>query len=76
MEEFLKYIISKIVSEPEKVEIEQEEINGEIFFYIMVPEKDRGVIIGKEGKNIKALRNLITILAKKENKRVYLKIKD
>jgi predicted RNA-binding protein YlqC (UPF0109 family) len=76
MEEFIKYVLSKIVSNPDQVQIEREESNGEIYFFIILPEEDRGVVIGKEGKNIKSIRNLISILAKKENKRVYIKIRD
>jgi predicted RNA-binding protein YlqC (UPF0109 family) len=76
MEEFIKYVLSKIVSNPDQVQIEREESNGEIYFFLILPEEDRGVVIGKEGKNIKSIRNLISILAKKENKRVYIKIRD
>jgi predicted RNA-binding protein YlqC (UPF0109 family) len=76
MEDLIRYIVTRIVSNPDSVNIENEEINGELYFYILVPEEDRGVVIGKEGKNIKAIRNLVSILAKKDNKRVFIKIRD
>ena len=76
MEELLKYIISNIISEPSELKIETENIGDDIYYYIMVPEKERGIIIGKEGKNIKSIRNLMTIIAKKQNKRVFVKIRD
>jgi predicted RNA-binding protein YlqC (UPF0109 family) len=76
MEELLKYIISNIVSDPAELKIETENIGDDIYYYIMVPENERGIIIGKEGKNIKSIRNLMSIIAKKQNKRVFVKIRD
>lgn len=77
MLELLHYLISKIVETPENIKIEaKEEGEGSIVFYVEVPEEQRGVVIGKQGMNIKALRNILSIIAKRENKRVYIKIVD
>ena len=76
MEDLLKYIISNIISKPEELKIESETIGDDLYYYIMVPEEERGIIIGKAGKNIKSIRNLMTIIAKKQNKRVFVKIRD
>jgi len=77
MLELLHYLISKIVETPDDVKIEaKEEGIDSIVFYVEVPEEQRGVVIGKQGMNIKALRNILSIIAKRENKRVYIKIVD
>jgi len=76
MEELIKYIIEHIVTDPKTVSIETEEVEGETVYNIIVPENERGMIIGKEGKNIKSIRTIVGILAKKQNKRIYIKIKD
>ncbi len=77
MLELLHYLISKIVDTPEEVKIEtKEEEPGNFTFYVEVPREQRGVVIGKQGMNIKALRNILSIIAKRENKRVYIKIVD
>ena len=77
MLELLHYLVSKIVETPDAVKIEaKEEGEGSLVFYVEVPEEQRGVIIGKQGMNIKALRNILSIIAKRENKRVYIKIVD
>ncbi len=77
MLELLHYLVSKIVETPDEVKIEaKEEGEGSLVFYVEVPEEQRGVIIGKQGMNIKALRNILSIIAKRENKRVYIKIVD
>lgn len=76
MEDLLRYIITHIVSDPSTVEITSAEENGELVYYVSIPQEERGVVIGKEGRNIKSVRNLVSILAKKEGKRVFVKIKD
>lgn len=77
MLELLHYLLSKIVDEPKSIKIEQEEVDdGSIVFQLHLPEDERGKIIGKSGMNIRALRNVISIIAKREDKRVYLKVID
>ncbi len=72
MHDFLEYIVKKIVENPENVSITQEEEEGAVRFHITVDPNDAGLVIGKEGKVINAIRNLIKIQAIKEGKRVYL----
>lgn len=77
MLELLHYIISQIVSDPSTVKIEtQEEDKDNIVFMLNLPEEERGVVIGKGGMNIRAIRNILSIIAKRENKRVYIKVVD
>ena len=74
MEELLKFILNKIATKPDKVKVEKEEENNEIKFIISIDEVDKGRIIGKNGSNIKSIRLILSILANKENKRVFLKV--
>lgn len=77
MVELLHYIISQIVSDPKSVKIETiEEDQENITFMLYLPEEERGVVIGKNGMNIRAIRNILSIIAKRENKRVYIKVVD
>ena len=70
MKKALEYIVTQIVDEPEKVEISQTEDNGMINFSIKVAASDMGKIIGKNGKVIRAIRNVIKISAIKQNKKI------
>ena len=70
MKKALEYIISQIVSEPEKVKIDEQEDQGMINFAITVAPSDMGKIIGKNGKVIRAIRNVIKISAIKQNKKI------
>lgn len=70
MRKALEYIVAQIVDEPEKVEISETEDNGMINFAIKVASPDMGKIIGKNGKVIRAIRNVIKISAIKQNKKI------
>jgi predicted RNA-binding protein YlqC (UPF0109 family) len=78
MEQLLNYILTKIVKDPSTIQITQEidDITQEIIFNISLPEEERGIIIGKKGKNIQSIRNIISIIAKREGQRVRIKILD
>ena len=70
MKKALEYIVSQIVDDPKKVEITQLEENGMINFTIKVADSDMGRIIGKNGKVIRAIRNVVKIAAIKQNKKI------
>ena len=70
MKKALEHIVTQIVDEPEKVEISQTEDNVMINFAIKVASPDMGKIIGKNGKVIRAIRNVIKISAIKQNKKI------
>ena len=70
MKKALLYIVQSIVTEEEKVEVNEEEQDGIINFTIKVAQSDMGKIIGKGGKVIRSIRNVLKINAIKENKRI------
>mgnify|MGYP001587982743 CR=1 FL=1 len=70
MKKALQHIVSSIVDNPKDIEIKEEEVDGIINFTIKVAEEDMGKIIGKNGKVIRAVRNLMRMPAIKQNKRI------
>ena len=71
MKEFLEYLVTQIVDRPEAVVIDEKIDNlGIINLEITVAPEDMGKVIGKAGRIIKALRDLVRILAVKRNLRV------
>jgi len=74
MEELLKYILQNLVSKPEKISISKKEEGADITFIIQVDDEDKGKIIGKGGRNIKAIRDILVVLAKRSQQKVFLKI--
>jgi len=71
MQEFLQYVLTKITRHPEEITISHEEDEESVRFHITVHPDDAGLVIGKEGKVINALRNLLKTQTT-QDKRVYL----
>lgn len=69
MKKTLEYIVSSILGS-EDVKVEEKEEDGITNFTVHVDKDNMGKIIGKEGKVIRAIRNVMRIPAIKEDKRV------
>lgn len=76
MKQTLHYIITNIVEKPEDVLINEEETDEVINFTISVAKEDMGKVIGKEGKVIRAIRNVLKIPAIKQGKRINISLAD
>lgn len=76
MKDVLLYLIQNIAQESDKVKIEEKEDDLQITFYITCAKDDIGRIIGKNGKIIKALRRVLSIMAIKEGKRINITMVD
>jgi len=67
MEDLLTYLIEPLVSDIKKVKIEKVQEDNAVKFLISIPKKDIAKVIGKDGKMIKSIKNLLKIRAIKEN---------
>ena len=79
MKELLEHIIKSIVNNPEEVSIDEREsvdFPGLTILTIDVAEADKGVVIGRKGRTINAIRDLVTIHAIRNERRVKVLIKD
>lgn len=76
MKDLLSEIIKAIVDFPEKVMVEENENAGLITLAITVDPSDMGKVIGKGGKIIKAIRNVMRIKALREQKRIMINLVD
>jgi len=79
MKELLEHIIKSIVNYPDDVSIDEREsidFPGLTILTIDVNENDKGVIIGRKGRTINSIRDIITISAIRNNKRVRVILKD
>lgn len=74
MKKLLEYILKNLVSEPKKIDISEEVEDSTFIYTIKASDEDKGKIIGKNGRVIKAIRDLLTIIARKEEKRVMLRV--
>ena len=70
MKEFLEYLLKQIVSKPEDIAITENEEDGIKVYLVKVAPEDMGIVIGKEGRNIKSIRNMAKAKAIKDNVRI------
>lgn len=76
MKDLLDFIVKSLVTNPNAVEINEEESEGNLNFRLKVSPEDMGLIIGKKGQTIRAIRKLLTVRAIAENVRVSLELID
>ncbi len=73
---FLEYIIKAIVENPKVVEIIRKVDEMGVLLIVKVDDtnRDRARVIGREGRTIGCIRNLVKIVGLKNNARVTVKI--
>jgi len=77
MKKLLTYILTSIVDNPDAVKVEEStDPEGMVILTAHVAESDMGKVIGKGGKVINSIRQVIKILAIKEGKRVNINLED
>lgn len=74
MKELLYFIITNIVEDKKSVRIDEKRQQDQVILNLFVAQKDMGRIIGKMGKTIRAIRNILTIRAIKDNVRIFLEV--
>ena len=74
MKEFIEYLVKQLVNNPDEVEVTETQESGLLSYKIKVANEDMGIVIGKEGKNIKSIRNLAKSKAIKENIRINIEL--
>jgi len=74
MKELFEFIIKKIVNHPDDIIIEEIEQEGQINLNFQVNPEDIKIVIGKNGRTIKAIKELLKIKAIKERKKVNLNL--
>jgi uncharacterized protein len=74
MVELLTQIIKQIVDKPEEVTVNEVQGERSIVLEIKVADEDVGKVIGREGRIINALRQIIKAAAGKRNKRINIEL--
>ncbi|HEX9251028.1 MAG TPA: KH domain-containing protein [Ignavibacteriaceae bacterium] len=75
MKEFIEFIVKNIVDKPDNISVEENTPNDHtIEFKLKVDESDLGKVIGKQGKNVNAIRTLITAVGAKTHHRITLQL--
>jgi predicted RNA-binding protein YlqC (UPF0109 family) len=74
VKELLEYIARSLVDNPDAVEVEVEEGDGEIELTLVVDEHDMGRVIGRDGRIANAIRWLLRVVGSRVGRHVELEI--
>jgi predicted RNA-binding protein YlqC (UPF0109 family) len=74
VKELLEYIARSLVDNPDAVEVEVEEGDGEIELTLVVDEHDMGRVIGRDGRIANAIRSLLRVVGSRDGRHVELEI--
>ena len=72
--ELLEFLVKALVEEPDEVEVEELEEDGDLVYEISVADGDLGRVIGKGGRVANAIRTVAKAAATHEDKRVLVEI--
>jgi predicted RNA-binding protein YlqC (UPF0109 family) len=67
MQELLLYLVTNLADYPEDVKVAADVQNGKTLLTLRVNPADMGKIIGKQGRIIRAIRDLVKVVATKQN---------
>lgn len=76
MEDLIKTLVEPLVTDPATIKIDSVRNQDQIKFTLLVPQADIAKVIGRGGKMIKAIKNLLKIRAIKENVFVQLEVQE
>ena len=75
MKELLEDMVKSIVDKPDEVDITLTESENTMIYELRLGDGDVGKVIGKKGKNVGAIRTILTAYSAKEGgKRAILEI--
>ncbi len=76
MKDFVKNIVQSLVDNPEQVEITEVKGSQITVLELKVAKEDLGKVIGKQGRNARAIRTILAAASAKLKKRTTLEIID
>jgi uncharacterized protein len=75
-DEFLRYVVRKLVGHPDEVVINHREEGLKTTYLLSMRREDVGRLIGKGGSTIKAIRDLAQAAAEKHGRKVAVEIEE
>jgi predicted RNA-binding protein YlqC (UPF0109 family) len=76
MRELVEFLVRSLVADPEAVQVEEFEENGDIVLEVTVAEDDVGRVIGRQGRIVQAVRTVAKAAAAREGRRVIVDVLD
>lgn len=74
--ELLEYIVKNLVSNKDVITVEEANTDAKIVLRLKVAKEDMGRVIGKEGRIIRSIREIINAYAGKNKEKVAVEIEE
>lgn len=75
--DLLEYVVKNLVTNPDKVVVSKEQKeDSKIILHLSVESSDMGRIIGKEGRIIRAIREIINSYGMKNSQKVLVDVEE
>ncbi|MFQ5911726.1 MAG: KH domain-containing protein [Nitrospinota bacterium] len=74
MKDLIEYIARHLVDHPEQVRVEEVGRGEDTTLGLRVAPEDRGKVIGREGRTVRAMRTLLSAVCASRGKRANLEI--
>ena len=74
MQHLVRPIVSALVDDPQAVEVKQVDGETTCILEVRIAPADIGKVIGRQGRNIAALRTLLHAVGAKERKHIVLEV--
>ncbi len=74
MREMVEYIAKTLATEPDSVEVTEEQRGNRTIIHLKVDDVDKGKVIGRGGRVAESIRSLLRVAAVKARTRVILQI--
>ena len=72
--ELVEFIAKTLANHPDAVQVSSEEDGNRTIITLVVDDRDKGKVIGRQGRVAQALRSLLRVAAVKQNTRINLEI--
>ena len=76
MRELVEYLVRALVENPDQVEVEEFEEEGDLVLEVTVAEDDLGRVIGRGGRIANAIRTVARAAGSRDDRRVIVDILD
>lgn len=76
MKRLVETIVRRLSDRPEEARVTENYEGRTVVYEIAVPEGDRGRLIGREGRTVRALRAFVGAAAAARGKKVIVRVRD
>ena len=74
--ELLQYVVKNLVNNKDVVEVEETTTEAKLVLRLKVAKEDMGRVIGKEGRIIRSIREILNAYASKNKEKVAVEIEE